>query len=62
MLSKAFLAKQMTQPNKLVSFLTRGVYAPGTEPHVFINKHTKVVVQGMTGKHVSSFNYLHKSY
>ena len=44
MLSKAFLAKQLTQPNKLVSFLSRGVYAPGTEPHVFINKHTKVVV------------------
>jgi hypothetical protein len=31
----------------------RGIYAPGTEPHVFINEHTKVICQGMTGKHVS---------
>lgn len=29
----------------------RGIYAPGTEPHVFINQHTKVICQGMTGKH-----------
>jgi len=36
----------------------RGLYAPGTEPKVFINKHTKVICQGMTGKHV---RYLLKS-
>ena len=29
----------------------RGIYKPGTEPKVFINKHTKVICQGMTGKH-----------
>jgi succinyl-CoA synthetase alpha subunit len=26
-------------------------YTKETQPHVFINKHTKVLVQGMTGKH-----------
>lgn len=31
----------------------RTIYAAGTEPKVFINKHTKVITQGMTGKHVS---------
>lgn len=29
-------------------------YAQGQEPHVFVNKHTKVICQGMTGKHVST--------
>lgn len=28
-------------------------YSKGQEPHVFVNKHTKVICQGMTGKHVS---------
>lgn len=37
----------------LYSLTTRGLYAPGTEPYVFINQHTKVICQGMTGKHVS---------
>ena len=32
---------------------TRGVYTDETRPYVFINEHTKVIVQGMTGKHVS---------
>jgi len=50
MLSKAV---SQARSNQFVKFLTRGVYAPGNEPHVFINKHTRVVVQGMTGKHVS---------
>ena len=31
----------------------RTVYTKETMPHVFINQHTKVLVQGMTGKHVS---------
>lgn len=30
-------------------------YSKGQEPHVFINKHTKVICQGMTGNHVSIF-------
>jgi len=29
----------------------RGVYTDATRPHVFINEHTKLLVQGMTGKH-----------
>lgn len=37
--------------NPMMPLATRGVYAPGTEPAVFINEHTKVLVQGMTGKH-----------
>lgn len=31
----------------------RGVYTDETRPYVFINEHTKVICQGMTGKHVS---------
>lgn len=29
----------------------RGVYTSETQPYVFINEHTKVICQGMTGKH-----------
>lgn len=59
MLSKALIStKQMlAKPSMntgLLSMATRGIYAPGTEPYVFINQHTKVICQGMTGKHVSS--------
>lgn len=32
-------------------------YSKGEEPYVFVNKHTKVICQGMTGKHVSAFAY-----
>jgi hypothetical protein len=52
MLSKT-ISNNLTKPSQFVAFVSRGVYAPGTEPHVFINKHTRVIVQGMTGKHVS---------
>lgn len=45
------LAKGMLKARGLVGVAQRGVYAPGTEPYVFINKHTKVICQGMTGKH-----------
>ncbi len=39
--------------SKSVGIITkRGVYTQATEPKVFINKHTKVICQGMTGKHV----------
>ena len=50
MLSKVF---RQTQSKGLVSMMKRGVYTKETQPHVFINQHTKVLVQGMTGKHVS---------
>jgi succinyl-CoA synthetase alpha subunit len=35
--------------NPMVSQAARGAYAPGNEPHVFINEHTRVLVQGFTG-------------
>jgi succinyl-CoA synthetase alpha subunit len=31
--------------------MKRGIYTAETQPHVFINQYTKVLVQGMTGKH-----------
>lgn len=59
MLSKAFTAsKQMLNKPSFMNLAVRGLYAPGTEPYVFINEHTKVICQGMTGKHVSRFKYL----
>ena len=36
---------------------TRGVYTDETKPYVFINEHTKVICQGMTGKHVSIYEF-----
>lgn len=57
MLAKAFQQTRQAlvknNGSSLVSFTKRGVYSSGNEPHVFINKHTKVICQGMTGKHVS---------
>ena len=50
MLSRAFAR---TQLKNVVNTMQRGVYTKETQPHVFINEHTKVLVQGMTGKHVS---------
>ena len=51
MLSKSLgRVNQIAEP--LFKTAQRGIYAPGTEPKVFINKHTKVICQGMTGKHV----------
>lgn len=65
MLAKAFhyskqnLRSQSASP--MVALTKRGIYKQGTEPYVFINKHTKVICQGMTGKHVrysSSLNLI----
>ena len=59
MLSKAFATtyrQMLAKPNNLMPLATRGVYTAETMPYVFINKHTKVLVQGMTGKHVSTFS------
>jgi len=39
------------RPKSVINFMSKGVYTSGTEPKVFINKHTKVLCQGMTGKH-----------
>ena len=38
--------------------VTSRFYSQGQEPHVFINKHTKVICQGMTGKHVSGITMI----
>ena len=40
-------------PMSLMPMAARGVYTADTQPYVFINEHTKVLCQGMTGKHVS---------
>jgi hypothetical protein len=50
MLSRA-LAR--SQNKSIMNVMSRGVYTKETQPYVFINEHTKVLVQGMTGKHVS---------
>ena len=51
MLAKAvnFTKSQLTS-SPLVAFTKRGVYKPGTEPKVFVNKNTRVICQGFTGK------------
>jgi hypothetical protein len=51
--SSVFRGAAKTTPNMLMRTAQRGVYTNETRPHVFINEHTKVLVQGMTGKHVS---------
>ncbi len=56
MLAKAisYSRSQLVSHNSgLLTFASRGVYKAGTEPKVFVNKHTKVITQGITGKHVS---------
>ena len=45
------------QGKSIMNVMSRGVYTKETQPFVFINEHTKVLVQCMTGKHVSiTFN------
>jgi succinyl-CoA synthetase alpha subunit len=46
MLSKGF----GTAARVLNMTAQRSVYTAATQPKVFINKHTKVICQGMTGK------------
>ena len=43
-----------TKVNMMGNVAHRTAYTDATKPLVFINQHTKVLVQGMTGKHVSS--------
>ena len=50
MLAKAF-NRISANKFRLINTAKRGVYTTETKPHVFINEHTKVIVQGMTGKH-----------
>lgn len=52
MISKAIRGlRQPVQNTTLFNMMRRGVYTKETQPYVFINEHTKVLVQGMTGKH-----------
>ena len=49
------IASRLTRANPMLGVTAaRGVYTDETRPFVFINEHTKVVCQGMTGKHVSN--------
>lgn len=41
----------MFKKQPLMQMAARGVYTAETKPYVFINEHTKVICQGMTGKH-----------
>uniref|UniRef100_A0A7S3CUA6 Succinate--CoA ligase [ADP-forming] subunit alpha, mitochondrial n=1 Tax=Strombidium rassoulzadegani TaxID=1082188 RepID=A0A7S3CUA6_9SPIT len=50
MLSRA-LQSAAKKPANLFNVSRRTVYTKETQPYVFINEHTKVLVQGMTGKH-----------
>lgn len=38
----------------ILNFTKRGAYTAGQEPKVFVNKNTRVLCQGITGKHVSN--------
>ena len=38
--------------------MTKRFYKKGQEPHVFLNKYTRVICQGMTGNHVRRYKYL----
>ena len=61
MLSRtAMLGSRLSRASPLLGAATasRGVYTDETRPFVFINEHTKVVCQGMTGKHVSLRGHL----
>ena len=56
MLSKTLAQNLLKRPSAIMgaqSLAARGVYTDDTRPYVFINEHTKVICQGMTGKHVS---------
>ena len=46
------------QSNTLTTLTKRGVYQAGQEPKVFVNKNTRVICQGITGKHVSYIKIL----
>ena len=53
-IQRAVINNAAPQKNALVNTMRRTAYTKETMPHVFINQHTKVLVQGMTGKHVST--------
>ena len=63
MLAKALTysrAQLQSHNSGLLGFASRGVYKAGQEPKVFVNKNTRVICQGITGKHVSRNGYFIK--
>ena len=54
MLTKVF-SNMMRGSNTsgMTTIVKRGAYTAGQEPKVFVNKNTRVLCQGITGKHVS---------
>lgn len=60
MLSKSFFKYTFTSMPRGIGFIgavtKRGAYKKGCEPAVFINKETRVICQGMTGKQVTTLN------
>jgi hypothetical protein len=50
--NRASLLRTVCATTSAPSFATRRLYAAASKPHVMINKDTKVICQGFTGKQV----------
>ena len=54
MLAKVFTNTiRSSNTSAMTTIVKRGAYTAGQEPKVFVNKNTRVLCQGITGKHVS---------
>ena len=54
MLTKVFSnTLRASNTSAMTTIVKRGAYTAGQEPKVFVNKNTRVLCQGITGKHVS---------
>ena len=54
MLAKVFTNTiRSSNTSAMTTIVKRGAYTAGHEPKVFVNKNTRVLCQGITGKHVS---------
>jgi hypothetical protein len=55
MLAKVFTNTiRSSNTSAMTTIVKRGAYTAGQEPKVFVNKNTRVLCQGITGKHVST--------
>ena len=55
MLAKVFTNTiRSSNTSAMTNIVKRGAYTAGQEPKVFVNKNTRVLCQGITGKHVSN--------
>lgn len=53
MLTKVFSnTLRASNTSAMTTIVKRGAYTAGQEPKVFVNKNTRVLCQGITGKHV----------